>query len=94
MATPEIGFIKLNRFSKTSMDEFKKSLSKLKKQGMEKLILDLRGNSGGYLNTAIKLSDEFLPGGNLLFTLKDCEVQLRNLTQLLLGDLKMENLLL
>ena len=66
MATPEIGFIKLNRFSKTSMDEFKKSLSKLKKQGMEKLILDLRGNSGGYLNTAIKLSDEFLPGGKLI----------------------------
>ncbi len=66
MATPEIGFIKLNRFSKTSMDEFKESLSKLKKQGMKKLILDLRGNTGGYLNTAIKLSDEFLPGGKLI----------------------------
>ena len=66
MATPEIGFIKLNRFSKTSIEEFKESLDKLKKQGIKKLILDLRGNSGGYLKTAVKLSDEFLSGQKLI----------------------------
>ena len=66
MAAPGIGYIKLNRFSKTSMDEFEESLYKLKSQGMQKLILDLRGNAGGYLGTAADLSDEFLDHGKLI----------------------------
>jgi len=60
MVTPKIGLIKLTRFSKTSMEEFTESLAKLQEQGMKSLILDLRGNSGGYLDVAVKLSDEFL----------------------------------
>lgn len=60
MAAPEIGYIRLNRFSKTSVEEFEESLVRLHGQGMKKLILDLRGNSGGYLGTAVDLSDEFL----------------------------------
>lgn len=60
MATPDIGYIKLDRFASTTMDEFKQGLTKLKKNGAKSLILDLRGNSGGYLETAIKLADEFL----------------------------------
>ena len=66
MAAPDVGYIRLNRFSKTSIDEFTASVDALKKQGMVKLILDLRGNSGGYLNTAVDLADEFLPSGKLI----------------------------
>jgi len=66
MATPEIGYIKLNRFSKTTMDEFIEATAKLKEMGMEEMILDLRYNTGGYLNTAIELSDQFLKDGKLI----------------------------
>jgi carboxyl-terminal processing protease len=66
MAAPGIGYIRLNRFSKTSIDEFTASVSDLRSRGMSRLILDLRGNSGGYLNTAVELSDEFLPFGKLI----------------------------
>jgi len=66
MANPETGFIKLNRFSRTSMDEFHESVQKLKDQGMKNLILDLRGNTGGYLDIAVKLSDEFLDSDKLI----------------------------
>ncbi len=69
MANPQIGYIKLNRFSRTTMDEFRKAIGELKDLGMENLILDLRGNSGGYLDVAIDLSDEFLgPGKLVLYT--------------------------
>ncbi len=66
MATPEIGYIKLNRFSKTTMDEFHKAMDTLQAQGMTKLILDLRYNSGGYLETAYDLADEFLGKGKMI----------------------------
>ncbi len=66
MATPEIGYIKINRFAATTIDEFRKALNELKGQGMESLILDLRGNGGGYLNTAIELADEFLDKNKLI----------------------------
>ena len=60
MVDSEIGYIKVNRFSQTTFDEFHKSLDELKKQGMKKLVLDLQGNPGGYMNQAIDLADEFL----------------------------------
>jgi carboxyl-terminal processing protease len=66
MAGKDIGYIKLNRFSKTSQEEFDEAIVRLKSEGMTKLILDLRGNSGGYLNTAVDLSDEFLGNGKLI----------------------------
>ncbi|HMM10571.1 MAG TPA: S41 family peptidase [Bacteroidales bacterium] len=66
MLSDKTGFIKLNRFSKTTMEEFSASMQQLRKQGMENLILDLRNNSGGFLNTAVELSDEFLPAGSLV----------------------------
>jgi carboxyl-terminal processing protease len=66
MITPEIGYIKLTRFAKTSLDEFSDAMDELEKEGMEKLILDLRGNSGGYLGTAVDLADEFLDFGKLI----------------------------
>jgi carboxyl-terminal processing protease len=66
MLDEEIGYIKLNRFSKTSAEEFAESVNELKTKGMSDLILDLRGNSGGYLGIAIELADEFLPFGKLI----------------------------
>ncbi|MCK5079451.1 MAG: peptidase S41, partial [Bacteroidales bacterium] len=66
MASPDVGYIKLNRFSRTSVDEFKEAVAELNELGMQNLILDLRSNSGGYLGTAVELSDQFLEGGNLI----------------------------
>jgi len=66
MADPKTGYIKINRFAATTADEFREDLSKLKAQGMENLIIDLRGNSGGYLNTAMEISNELLGGRKLI----------------------------
>ncbi len=66
MATPEVGYIRLDRFSRTSMDEFNIAMSNLKTQGMKNLILDLRGNGGGFMDIAVELSDEFLSADKLI----------------------------
>jgi carboxyl-terminal processing protease len=66
MVDDEIGYIKLNKFSATTYKEFSHAVEDLKGEGMKKLILDLRGNAGGYLDAAIKISDEFLPDGKLI----------------------------
>lgn len=63
---PGIGYIKLNNFSATTHDEVHAALEQLKQSGMKKLILDLRGNGGGYLTAAVDLADEFLPKGSLI----------------------------
>jgi len=64
------GFIKINRFSGTTHQEFRDAVQKLKSQGMQRLMLDLRGNSGGYMEMAVHLSDEFLPEGALIVSQK------------------------
>lgn len=66
MATPSTGYIKLNSFGETTMAEINRALDSLQKLGMKNLILDLQGNGGGYLNTAIELCDEFLSGSKLI----------------------------
>lgn len=63
MIKPQIGYIKISRFAGTTYDEYLKAFNQLSKQGMKKLILDLRGNGGGFLNTAVSLADEFLSSG-------------------------------
>jgi carboxyl-terminal processing protease len=69
MIDNEIGYIKVSRFAQTTFDEFQTALTGLKKKGMKKLVLDLQGNPGGYLNQAIDLADEFLPAGEkIVFT--------------------------
>ncbi|MCC6939292.1 MAG: S41 family peptidase [Flavobacteriales bacterium] len=60
MATPTVGYIKVSRFSATTMKEFREKMDELKAMGMQDLILDLQGNGGGYLRTAIDMADEFL----------------------------------
>ncbi len=66
MIDKTIGYIKINNFGATTLDEFQKALAALKKQGMKELILDLQGNGGGYLNAAIDLTDEFLDKDKLI----------------------------
>lgn len=66
MADKETGYIRLDRFSATSMDEINEAMSKLKYKGAKNLILDLRGNSGGYLKTAIELADVFIEEGKTI----------------------------
>lgn len=66
MVSPEIGYIKVNRFAKTTMTEMYGALAKLKAEGMQDLVLDLQGNGGGMLRTAIQMADEFLSGDKLL----------------------------
>jgi carboxyl-terminal processing protease len=60
------GFIKISRFASTTYKEFDDALSKLEKIGMKQLVLDLRGNPGGFLDAAIDISDEFLPKGKMI----------------------------
>jgi carboxyl-terminal processing protease len=66
MVTPEIGYIKLNSFSRSSIEEVEKGIADLKKQGMKHLVFDLQGNGGGLLDAAQKLADEFLSGDKLI----------------------------
>jgi len=69
MASPEVGYIKINRFGGTTTEEYDAAFAKLQKQGMKNLIIDLRGNPGGYLKTAIELAEKFIPRGNqILYT--------------------------
>lgn len=60
------GYIKISRFASTTFQEFDNALGKLEKMGMQQLVLDLRGNPGGYLDAAIDISDEFLPKGKMI----------------------------
>ncbi len=64
--TPQIGYVKIAKFSATTEKELHEALEKFNKDGVKKLILDLRGNSGGYLQEAIAVADEFLPKEKLI----------------------------
>lgn len=69
MIDEEIGYIKVNRFSQTTYTEVNEAINKLKKLGMTKLILDLQGNPGGYMDQAVEIADDFLPKGEkIVFT--------------------------
>jgi carboxyl-terminal processing protease len=63
MVDKNTGYIKISRFAATTYDEFNEALKDLKDKGMEKLILDLQGNGGGYMHIAIKMADDFLANG-------------------------------
>jgi len=66
MMEGKTGYIRLNRFARTTYNEFMASLRTLKAQGMERLVLDLRGNRGGYMQMAVRISGEFLKEGQLV----------------------------
>ncbi len=62
----DIAYIKINRFAMTTIDEFLEKLNLLKQKGAKSIILDLRGNGGGYLDKAIDLADQFLEKGQMI----------------------------
>jgi len=66
MVNDYIGFIRINNFAMTTFDEFMKGLRELREKGMTKLILDLRGNSGGIMEAAIQIANQFLKEGQLI----------------------------
>lgn len=66
MASPETGYIRVSKFAATTTEEFQAAVKELKSSGMKNLILDLRGNGGGYLNAAIDMANEFLPANKLI----------------------------
>lgn len=66
MADGKTGYIRLSRFAATSYKEFKDAITKLKKRGMQQLILDLTDNGGGYMQIAAQIANEMLNRGNLI----------------------------
>ena len=66
MLEDQTGYIQLIRFAKTTSRELETALDKLQQEGMERLILDLRGNSGGYLDQAVEVSSKFIPEGRVI----------------------------
>lgn len=71
MLTPKTGLVRLSQFARTSHSEICKAVEQLKAEGMENLILDLRGNAGGYMDQAILIANEFLPRGNMIVYMED-----------------------
>lgn len=76
MIEPEVGYIKLLRFARSSHEEMVTALEKLKNEGMKHLILDLTDNRGGYLDQAILIANEFLPKNNIIVSTQGRGVKL------------------
>ena len=70
MLAPGVGYVKISKFASTTDRDFRSALSKLKTQGLTKLVLDLRDNGGGYLTAATAMADEFLSGKKLIMFTK------------------------
>lgn len=69
MMTGDTGYIKVSKFARTTYSEFYTALTRLQKEGAKKYIVDLRGNSGGFMDQAIYMANEFLPAGRgIVFT--------------------------
>lgn len=64
--TWKIGFVRVNKFGETTYREFLNALADLRKQGATRYIIDLRENSGGYMEQAIRMANEFLKGGQMI----------------------------
>ncbi len=68
-----VGYINMSQFARATYSEFINAINKLAPQGLNSLILDLRGNSGGFLDQAIAIATEFLPKGSLIVYTEDRE---------------------
>ena len=66
MIEPQVGFIKVSKFAQTTYTEFLNAIATLRNQGAKKYIIDLRENSGGFMDQAINMVNEFLPGGRMI----------------------------
>jgi carboxyl-terminal processing protease len=92
MINKTTGLIKLNKFSATTTDEFVDAMEDLKKQNIQNLILDLRGNGGGYLKTAIEISEQFLKNNELVVYTSGLNEAKREYTASSSGEFKKGNL--
>lgn len=72
---PKTGYIKINKFAERTYEEFMQNLEELQKQKIDKLVLDLRGNGGGFLHAASAIADEFLDGDKLIVYTKGLHSQ-------------------
>jgi len=70
MVRPNVGYIPVTRFAEKTYEEFHNELVRLKRLGMQTLVLDLRGNPGGYMNKAYEMADEFLRAGRPIVSTK------------------------
>lgn len=70
MLDEQTGYVKINRFAATTHEEFMKAMRELDSLGMERLMLDLRGNGGGYMSQAVAIAEEFFPRGTKLVSTK------------------------
>lgn len=70
MLDEQTGYIKMDKFVQTTHEEFMTAMKELEDKGMERLVLDLRGNPGGYLHQAIAITEEFFPRGTKIVSTK------------------------
>ncbi|MGY5352181.1 S41 family peptidase [Wenyingzhuangia sp. IMCC45533] len=78
MLNQDLGYIKVDRFAMTTYDEFKDALTNLQQKGTKNLVLDLRGNPGGYMHIADQMADEFLSDGKLIVYTKNKKGRQKN----------------
>lgn len=74
LIAPQTAYIHINKFSETTYPEFMKAFEELQKQGVQKMLLDLRGNGGGVLQQAADIADEFLSGDKMIVYTKGTHV--------------------
>ncbi len=70
MLDPSTGYVKVKKFARNTYEQFLQALTMLKSEGAESFVIDLRGNTGGYLEPAVLMANEFLPMGSTIVTLK------------------------
>jgi carboxyl-terminal processing protease len=92
MINESTGLIKLNKFSATTTEEFISAMKDLKKQNIKNLILDLRGNGGGYLKSAIEISEQFLNNNDLVVYTSGLNESKREYRATASGEFKKGNL--
>lgn len=87
MVDDATGYIKIDRFAMTTYDEFMKKMKELKSQGMQRLVLDLRSNPGGVMQSAIRIADEMLGSGMMILKTKGRDPSINNEYRATSGDL-------
>lgn len=75
MIEPEVGYIRISRFARTTYDEFLNAANKLRLDGAKSFVIDLRGNTGGYMDPAVLIANEFLQGGDVIVSTRGRNVR-------------------
>ncbi len=75
MLDGQTGYIRINHFAQTTLDEFRTKMRELIAQGMQRLVLDLRDNPGGVMRSAVGMADEMLPGGKTIVSTRSRNAQ-------------------